>query len=66
MKLLKGLMLYTHTHKYFITKGGKLFNQLCFLKGKESEQLSTLRDGAWTMQAFLPIKKEIQPIKVTK
>lgn len=41
-----GAVTHTHTHKYFITKGGKLFNQLCFLKGKESEQLSTLRDGA--------------------
>ena len=39
---------HTHTHKYFLSnkKGGKLFNQLCFLKGKESELLSTLRDGA--------------------
>ena len=42
----KSLGAVTHTHKYFITKGGKLFNQLCFLKGKESELLSTLRDGA--------------------
>lgn len=48
MKWLKALWLYTHTHTHTILlwKGGKLFNQLCFLKGKESEQLSTLRDGA--------------------
>ena len=42
-----GAVTHTHTHKYFLSnkKGGKLFNQFCFLKGKESEQLSTLRDS---------------------
>ena len=37
---------HTHTQAFYYERRQKLFNQLCFLKGKESEQLSTLRDGA--------------------
>lgn len=48
MKTLKALgeHIYILQNTSITKKGGKLFNQLCFLKGKESEQLSTLRDGA--------------------
>lgn len=38
--------VHTHTQAFYYERRQKLFNQLCFLKGKESEQLSTLRDGA--------------------
>mgnify|MGYP004677207623 CR=1 FL=1 len=54
MKTLKALgehiyiyiYIYIAKHFYYKERRQKLFNQLCFLKGKESEQLSTLRDGA--------------------
>ena len=43
----KSLGAVTHTQVFYYERRQKLFNQLfCFLKGKESEQLSTLRDGA--------------------
>ena len=43
-----GCNTHTHTQVFSIKqeRRQKLFNQFCFLKGKESEQLSTLRDGA--------------------
>ena len=43
-----GALTHTHTQVFSIKqeRRQKLFNQFCFLKGKESEQLSTLRDGA--------------------
>lgn len=40
-----GAVTHTHTQVFYYERRQKLFNQLCFLKGKESEQLSTLRDG---------------------
>ena len=37
---------HTHTQVFYYERRQKLFNQLfCFLEGKESEQLSTLRDS---------------------
>ena len=44
-----GAVTHTHTHTQVFSikqeRRQKLFNQFCFLKGKESEQLSTLRDN---------------------